>query len=193
MLVLFTAPEGQWAKHSRLVCSQTDPRRQPRPRLHNYLKEANYDKVGSPWTGVPWEGPLVEGDKIEIPVEYYFDPAEHYRETTLKIEALGPRVPKPDAPQAGKLREHAAPLVRRAVGQGRARPGETPLSADRAQGVVPERSLASGRVLRWPRETLALGCSPRGLVRRKGGYLSWKRTSRATSSPATSSLGLSPA
>ena len=95
MLVLFTAPEGQWAKNSRLVYSRPIPVVDPDPGYSKYLKETNYHKS---WIAVDWsplEGQLTEGDKIEIPVEYYLDPAEHYRATTLKIEALGPRVPKP--------------------------------------------------------------------------------------------------
>ncbi len=99
MLVVFTAPEGQWAKHSRLVYSKPIPVVDPDPGYSKYLKDVNYNKS---WIAVDWSplaGPLVEGDKIEIPVEYYLDPAEHYRATTLSIEALGPRVPKPDAPK----------------------------------------------------------------------------------------------
>ena len=83
MLVLFTAPEGQWAKHSRLVYSPPIPLVDPDPGYSKYLKNANYNKS---WIAVDWSplaGPLVEGDKIEIPVEYYLDPAEHYRATTL--------------------------------------------------------------------------------------------------------------
>ena len=98
-LVLFTAPEGQWAKNSRLVFSRPIPVADPDPGYSKYLKEVKYRKS---WIAVDWSvlaGPLVEGDKIEIPIEYFLDPSEHYRATTLSIEALGARVPKPNAPQ----------------------------------------------------------------------------------------------
>ena len=85
-LVLFTAPEGQWDKHSRLVYSRPIPVIDPDPGYSKYLRQVNYNKS---WIAVDWSplaGPLVEGDKIEIPVDYYLDPSEHYRATTLKIE-----------------------------------------------------------------------------------------------------------
>jgi hypothetical protein len=40
-------------------------------------------------------GRLVEGDMVDVTVEYYLDPAEHFDTTTLLFEALGPRIPKP--------------------------------------------------------------------------------------------------
>jgi hypothetical protein len=39
----------------------------------------------------------VEGDRISVPLEYYLDPADHYRSTALRLEALGARVPKAGA------------------------------------------------------------------------------------------------
>lgn len=40
-------------------------------------------------------GHLVEGDMVDVNVEYYLDPAEHFGTTKLLFEALGPRIPKP--------------------------------------------------------------------------------------------------
>ena len=170
MLVLFTAPEGQWAKHSRLVYSRPIPVVDPDPGYSKYLKEVNYNKS---WIAVDWSplaGPLVEGDKIEIPVEYYLDPSEHYRATTLKIEALGPRVPKPDAPKPVSF-ENTQHLWY----------GEQSVKIEPGRGkhlfplTVPKASSQNDLLLlalfcRRPRETLALGCPRRGVVSRKGGY-----------------------
>jgi len=57
-------------------------------------------KYHESWIAIGWsalQGPLVEGDKIQLPVEYFLDPTEHFRTTSLKLEALGPRVPKAGA------------------------------------------------------------------------------------------------
>ena len=50
------------------------------------------------WIGIDYGtlmGHLVEGDMMDITVEYYLDPAEHFGTTKLLFEALGPRIPKP--------------------------------------------------------------------------------------------------
>ena len=44
MLVIFTAPEGQWAKHSRLVYSRPIPLVDPDPGYSKSLKEVNYNR-----------------------------------------------------------------------------------------------------------------------------------------------------
>ena len=36
-------------------------------------------------------------------IEYYLDPSEHYKTTTLHLAALGPRVPTPNAPVAAPV------------------------------------------------------------------------------------------
>ena len=40
--------------------------------------------------------PLVSGDRWEVPVEYYLDPADHYQKTTLTIWGTGPFIDVPD-------------------------------------------------------------------------------------------------
>jgi hypothetical protein len=40
--------------------------------------------------------PLVSGDKWEVPVEFYLDPADHYQKTTLTIWGTGPFIDVPD-------------------------------------------------------------------------------------------------
>ena len=40
--------------------------------------------------------PLVSGDRWEVPVEYYLDPADHYQKTTLSIWGTGPWIDSPD-------------------------------------------------------------------------------------------------
>ncbi len=62
-----------------------------------WSKRVKYNKS---WIAIDWSAlnrPLVEGDRVIVPVEYFLDPADHYLATTLKIEALGPRVPKAGA------------------------------------------------------------------------------------------------
>ena len=40
--------------------------------------------------------PLVSGDTWEVPVDYYVDPAEHDRKTTLALWSAGPWIDTPD-------------------------------------------------------------------------------------------------
>lgn len=50
------------------------------------------------WIGIDYgtlTGHLVEGDMIDVNVEYYLDPSEHFGTSKLLFEALGPRIPKP--------------------------------------------------------------------------------------------------
>ncbi|MBM4045576.1 MAG: hypothetical protein FJ279_10710, partial [Planctomycetes bacterium] len=46
--------------------------------------------------------PLVSGDKWEVPVEYYLDPADHFQTTTLGIWGTGPWIDTPDGKYATK-------------------------------------------------------------------------------------------
>ena len=46
--------------------------------------------------------PLVSGDKWEVPVDYYLDPAEHVGTTTLYIWGTGPWIDTPDGKYATK-------------------------------------------------------------------------------------------
>ena len=99
VILLFTTTDGTWEKHTRLVTSKPIPVRDPDPGYDAWLKQVNYNKS---WIAIDWkplQGRLVEGDKIEVPVEYALDPAESHGGTTLTFEALGPRVPIPNAPQ----------------------------------------------------------------------------------------------
>ncbi len=69
------------------------------PQYGDWLKQTNYNKS---WIAIDWrplQGRLTEGDKIEVPVEYSLDPAEHHGATTLTFEGLGPRVPMRNAPK----------------------------------------------------------------------------------------------
>ncbi len=98
-ILLFTDPKGEWGKHTRFASSQPMRIVDSDPGYSKWSKEVKYRKS---WIAIDWgplQGPLVEGDKIGVPVEYYLDPSEHYRTTTLRLEALGPRVPKPGAPK----------------------------------------------------------------------------------------------
>ena len=55
------------------------------------------DKWNKSWIGIDYgavTGRLVEGDTIQVKVEYFLDPSEHFDTTTLIFEALGPRVPR---------------------------------------------------------------------------------------------------
>ncbi len=99
VLVIFTAPDGVWEKHARLVTSQPISVSDPDPGYADWSKQTKYNKswIAIDWT--PLEARLAEGDKIEIPVTYSLDPAEHHGTTTLTLEALGPRVPMPHAPE----------------------------------------------------------------------------------------------
>jgi len=68
----------------------------------DYVKWSNAAKYNKSWIAIDWSslpGPLTEGDKIAVVVDYYLDPSEHNGATTLNLEALGPRVPKKGAPQ----------------------------------------------------------------------------------------------
>ncbi len=62
-----------------------------------YARWAGATKYNKSWIAIDWsalKGPLIEGQKIEVPVDYSLDTAEHYKTTTIMLEALGPRVPK---------------------------------------------------------------------------------------------------
>ena len=68
----------------------------------DYAQWSRTLKYNKSWIAIDWsslQGPLTEGDKIDVTVDYYLDPSEHNGETTLNLEALGPRVPKKDTPQ----------------------------------------------------------------------------------------------
>jgi hypothetical protein len=76
---------------------QTVPVADPDPTYADWSKQAKYNKS---WIAIDWkplQARLTEGDKIELPVDYSLDPSEHHIATTLTLEALGPRVPMPDA------------------------------------------------------------------------------------------------
>ncbi len=92
-------PAGEWATHTRVAQSEAIPVADPNSGYDAWREQMRWNKS---WIGFDWEtlrGPLTEGDQIEVTVEYYLDPSEHLGKTTLRLEALGPRVPKPDAPQ----------------------------------------------------------------------------------------------
>ncbi len=68
----------------------------------DYVQWSKGVKYNKSWIAIDWSSlqrPLTEGDQIDVKVDYYLDPSEHHGETTLNLEALGPRVPKKDAPQ----------------------------------------------------------------------------------------------
>ena len=97
VILLFTAPDGAWEKHTRLATSPPIPVSDPDPTYADWSKQAKYNKS---WIAIDWrplQARLTEGDKIELPVDYSLDPSEHHIATTLTLEALGPRVPMPDA------------------------------------------------------------------------------------------------
>jgi hypothetical protein len=69
------------------------------PEYSRWSKRVIHNKS---WIAIDWSAlqrPLVEGDKIDLHVDYFLDPSEHYQATTLRLEALGPRVPKAGAPE----------------------------------------------------------------------------------------------
>jgi hypothetical protein len=170
VLVVFTAPEGQWAKHSRLVYSKPIPVVDPDPGYSKYLKEVKHNKS---WIAVDWSvlaGPLVEGDKIEIPIEYYLDPGEHYRATTLSLEALGPRVPKPDAPKPVSFENtqhiwYGAQSVKIEPGRGRHLFPLTVPNASSQNDLLLLALFSDSRGKRWPWDVRA-----GAWFARKGGY-----------------------
>ena len=68
--------------------------------IHAAEPAPDYAKVkwNKSWIGIDYGtlmGRLVEGDIVDVNVEYYLDPAEHFGSTKLLFEALGPRIPKP--------------------------------------------------------------------------------------------------
>lgn len=98
-LILFTAPGGEWAKQTRLVTSSPLPVVDTDPGYTIWSKQVRWNKswIAFDWTSL--QKPLTEGDKLQVTLEYYLDPADHYKQTTLNLEALGPRVPKPGVPE----------------------------------------------------------------------------------------------
>ena len=55
-------------------------------------------KWNKSWIGIDYgtlTGRLVEGDLMDVNVEYYLDPSEHFGVTKLLFEALGPRITIP--------------------------------------------------------------------------------------------------
>ncbi|MBM4046228.1 MAG: hypothetical protein FJ279_14040 [Planctomycetes bacterium] len=98
-IMVFTDPAGKWGSHTRFATSERIPVVDPDPSYTAWFKNMKWNRS---WLAIDWgalQRPLVEGDKIEVPVEYHLDPSEHHGTTTLRFEALGPRVPKPDAPR----------------------------------------------------------------------------------------------
>jgi hypothetical protein len=98
-LIIFTAPDAAWANRTRLANSTPMPVVDADPGLTVWTKQVRYNKS---WIAFNWKSlqqPHTEGDRLEITLEYYLDPADHYKKTTLSLEALGPRIPKPDAPR----------------------------------------------------------------------------------------------
>ena len=96
VVLLFTTPDGTWEKHTRLATSQPIPVSAPDPTYADWSKQAKYNKS---WIAIDWrplQARLIEGDKVEVLVDYSLDPSEHHIATTLTLEALGPRVPMPD-------------------------------------------------------------------------------------------------
>jgi len=84
------------------IASAQTSKTAPRPADPAYDQWSKAMKYNKSWIEIDWsalQSPLVEGDKIQVPVEYSLDPSEHYRTTTLTFEALGPRVPRPNAPK----------------------------------------------------------------------------------------------
>jgi len=98
-ILLFTDPQAEWATHTRLVTSEPIPVIDPDPGYTTWLKGMKWNKSWIAFDRSTLQRPLTEGDKLEVTLEYYLDPADHYQTTTLQLEALGPRVPKPNAPQ----------------------------------------------------------------------------------------------
>ncbi len=98
-LLVFTEPGGRWEGHTRLATSAPLPVVDPDPGYTAWAREVRYNRS---WIAFDWSSlqrPLTEGDKLEVTLDYYLDPADHYKQTTLSLEALGPRVPKPDVPR----------------------------------------------------------------------------------------------
>ena len=68
--------------------------------IHAAEPDPDYAKAkwNKSWIGIDYgtlTGRLVEGDMVDVTVEYYLDPSEHFGTSTLLFEALGPRIPKP--------------------------------------------------------------------------------------------------
>jgi hypothetical protein len=98
-LLVFTAPDGDWAKRSRVATSTPLPVVDADPGYTAWSKQVKYNRS---WIAFQWKSLQqlhTEGDRLEITLEYYLDPADHYKKTTLTLEALGPRIPKAGAPQ----------------------------------------------------------------------------------------------
>jgi hypothetical protein len=115
----------------------------------------NYNKS---WIAIDWgslQGPLTEGDRIAVVVEYYLDPSEHDGGTTLNLETLGPRVPKKGAPQPisfGNTQHlwYGGQSVKIAPGRGK---HAFPLTIPRASpqnGLLLIAVFNDGRGKRWP-------------------------------------------
>lgn len=98
-ILLFTEPNGNWEGHTHEASSGPIPVFDPDPGYSVWTKQVHYNKS---WIAFDWKalrGPLVEGNRLEVVLEYYLDPADHYKHTSLQLEALGPRVPKPNVPK----------------------------------------------------------------------------------------------
>ena len=98
-ILVFTSPDGTWQGRTRLVTSKPIAAFDPYP---GYAKA----KWNRSWIGfdyAPLTGKLVEGERIGVTVDYYLDPSEHFGTTSLVLQALGPRVPRPDRPNPTHL------------------------------------------------------------------------------------------
>ena len=98
-ILLFTDPAGEWATHTRQATSEPIPVTDPSPAYTAWAKQMKWNKSWIAFDRSTLKAPRTEGDKTEVTVEYYLDPSDHFETTTLRLEALGPRVPKPDAPK----------------------------------------------------------------------------------------------
>lgn len=149
-ILVFTSPDGTRQGHTRLVSSKPIPTLDPYP---GYAR-AKWNKS---WIGIDYGtlmGRLVEGDTVDITVEYDLDRTEHFGTTTLLFEALGPRVPRPGS----KKPQHIYYGNKKAaVTPGRGKhvfPFRIPKASPRNRLLFLAR-FVDGRGKRWPWDTRA--------------------------------------
>ena len=146
-----------------------------------YAKWSGATKYNKSWIAIDWsslKGPLTEGDKIEVPVEYSLDPSEHTRRRRSSSKRSAPACPSRtrrsrSASTTRSISITASSPIKIEPGRGR---HVFPLTIPRAspQNAVAARLVFNdSRGKRWPWDVRA----ERGSCARAD-ISSWRRTAR---------------
>ncbi len=148
------------AADARLATSDPIPVIDPDPGYTTWSKGMKWNHSWIAFDRRTLKESPTEGDQIEVTLEYYLDPADHYQTTTLQLEALGPRVPKADAPDPVTFADtqhlwYGAQRVEIAPGRGKHAFVVTVPKASPQNSLLLLALFLESRGKRWPWDTRA--------------------------------------